>query len=70
MHDEFKKLSAKYVALKKSSNGLGAKLNDLSKEKMVLIEENLLLKKEVEKFFNIAYKLTSGKENLEKLLGS
>ena len=56
--------------LKEISNPLGAKLNDLSKEKMVLIEKNLLLKKEVEKFFNIAYKLTSGKENIEKLLGS
>ena len=45
-------------------------MNVLNKEKMTLIEENLLLKKEVEKFSNIATKLTKGKENLEKLLGS
>ena len=45
-------------------------MNDLSKEKIVLFEEKFLLKKEVEKFSNIAYKLTNGKENLEKLLGS
>ena len=44
------------------------KLNVLRKEKMVLYDENLLLKKEIEKFSNIAYKLTNGKENLEKLL--
>ena len=70
LHEEFQKLSTKYVALKKILNALGAKLNDLSKEKKALFEENLLLKREVEKFFSIAYKLTSGKENLEKLLGS
>ena len=70
LHDEFQKLSAKYFALKKISNALGAKLNDLSKEKMFLIGKHFLLKKEVEKFSNIAYKLTSGKENLEKSLGS
>ena len=35
---------------------------------MVSIEKNLLLKKEIKKFSNIAYKLINGKENLEKLL--
>ena len=70
LHDEFQKLSSKYFALKKTSNALGEKFNDLSKEKILLIKKNLLLKKEVEKFSNVAYKLTNGKENLEKLLGS
>ena len=46
------------------------KLNALSKEKMVLYEENLLLKKEVETFSNITYKHTNEKGNFEKLLGS
>ena len=67
LHDEFQKLGVKYVALKRSSNELDMKLKALREEKMVLYEENLLLKKEVEKFFNIAYNLTNRKENLEKL---
>ena len=67
LHNEFQKLVVKCVALKKSSNELDMKLNALRKEKMALYEENLLLKKEVEKFFNIAYNLTNRKENLEKL---
>ena len=70
LHDEFQKLGIKYVTLKKSSNELDMKLKALRKEKMVLYEENLLLKKEVETFSNITYKHTNEKENFEKLLGS
>ena len=70
LHDEFQKLGIKYVTLKKSSNELDMELNALRKEKMDLYKENLFLKKEAEKFSNIAYKLTNGKENLEKFLGS
>ena len=75
LHNKFQKIGAKYLALKKSANDLGVKVNVLSKEKNVLkqennalLNENLSLKKDVEKFSNIAFKLTDGKENLEKLL--
>ena len=61
LYDEFKKLGFKYVALKRSSNELDMELNALRKEKIALFEENLLLKKEVEKFSNIVYNLTNGK---------
>ena len=67
---KFEKLGSKHIALKRNFSKLEAKVKELEEEKEVLIEEKSILKKTADDFSLIATKLTNGKENLEKLLGS
>ena len=70
LSSKFEKLGSKYIALKRNFSKLEAKVKALEKEKEILIEEKSVLKKNADDFSLIATKLTNGKENIEKLLGS
>ena len=70
LSSKFEKLGFKHIALKRSFSKLEVKVSILEKEKETLIKENNDLKKKAEDSLFIATKLTNGKENLEKLLGS
>ena len=70
LSSKFEKLGSKHIALKRNFSKLETKVKELEKEKEMLIEEKSTLKKTADDFSFIATKLTNGKENLEKLLGS
>ena len=46
------------------------RLKDASNKNDDLVKENVRLKKKVDWLTNVSHKLTQGKENLDKLLGS
>ena len=70
LSSKFEKLGSKHIVLKRNVSKLEAKVKALEKEKEMLIEEKSILKITAGDFSLIATKLTNGKENLEKLLGS
>ena len=70
LSSKFEKLGSKHIAWKRNFFKLEAKVKELDKEKEMFIEEKFTLKKTADDFSLITTKLTNGKENLEKLLGS
>ena len=70
LQNAFEELSSRYIALKKKFSKLKTKVKALESENEFILNEKCALKKSVNDFALIAVKLTKGKKNLEKLLGS
>ena len=70
LSSKFEELGSRHIALKKKFSKLETKVKALKSENEFLLNHKCALKKSVDDFSLIATKLTKGKENLEKLLGS
>ena len=70
LSSKFEELGSRHIALKRKFSKLETKVKALESENEFSLNEKCSLKKSVDDFSLIATKLTKGKKNLEKLLGS